>query len=195
MKRSTSVALVLLFSFSTISCDKLKNKWKLRTYEVGDKVDSLNGVYVYYNSRVGNVSGRNLASDGYNLGLKYQCVEFVKRYYYEHYNHKMPDSYGHAKDFFSPGLADGALSSRRNLYQYTNPSKSKPKVGDLLVYAPTAFNKYGYVAIVSKVGEKKVEIIQQNPGSHAPSRVNFALKHSSGKWRIDKVNIVGWLRK
>ncbi len=81
MKRSISVALVLLFSFSTISCDKLKNKWKLRTYEVGDKVDSLNGVYVYYNSNVGNVSGRNLASDGYNLGLKYQCVEFVKRYY------------------------------------------------------------------------------------------------------------------
>lgn len=195
MKRSISVALVLLFSFSTISCDKLKNKWKLRTYEVGDKVDSLNGVYVYYNSNVGNVSGRNLASDGYNLGLKYQCVEFVKRYYYEHYNHKMPDSYGHAKDFFSPGLTDGALSSRRNLYQYTNPSKSKPKVGDLLVYAPTVFNKYGHVAIVSKVDETHVEIIQQNPGSHAPSRVNFALKHSSGKWRIDKVNIVGWLRK
>lgn len=195
MKRSISVALVLLFSFNTISCDKLKNKWKLRTYEVGDKVDSLNDVYVYYNSRVGNVSGRNLASDGYNLGLKYQCVEFVKRYYYEHYNHKMPDSYGHAKDFFSPGLADGALSSRRNLYQYTNPSKSKPKVGDLLVYAPTAFNKYGHVAIVSKVGEKKVEIIQQNPGSRAPSRVNFELKHSGGKWKIDKANIVGWLRK
>jgi hypothetical protein len=46
---------------------------------VGQKIDSLNGVYVFYNGKVSNVSGRNKAPDGYNLGLKYQCVEFVKR--------------------------------------------------------------------------------------------------------------------
>ncbi|MFA0963395.1 hypothetical protein AB9P05_16445 [Roseivirga sp. BDSF3-8] len=50
------------------------------------------------------VSGRNLTPDGYNLGLKYQCGEFMKRYYYLHLNHKMPDSYGHARDFFNPSL-------------------------------------------------------------------------------------------
>jgi len=63
--------------------------------DVGEKVDSLNGVYVYYNGSVGHVSGRNLVPDGYNPGLKYQCVEFVKRYYYQHLNHKIPDSYRH----------------------------------------------------------------------------------------------------
>jgi len=50
---------------------------------------------VYYNGSVGHVSGRNLVPDGYNPGLKYQCVEFVKRYYYQHLNHKIPDSYRH----------------------------------------------------------------------------------------------------
>lgn len=39
-------------------------------YIVGQKVDSLNGVFVYYNSGVANVSGRNTTADGYNLGLK-----------------------------------------------------------------------------------------------------------------------------
>ena len=56
-------------------------------YSVGQRIDSLNGVFVYYNGSVSNVSGRNKASDGYNLGMKYQCVEFVKRYYLEYLNH------------------------------------------------------------------------------------------------------------
>lgn len=68
-------------------------------HTVGQAIDSLNGVYFYYNGSVDNVVGRNTTADGYNLGLKYQCVEFVKRYYFEHFNHKMPNSYGHAKDF------------------------------------------------------------------------------------------------
>src|SRR5690606_23830292 len=78
----------------------VKGKYAAYAHLVGKPVDSLNGVVVYYNGAVGHVLERNVAADGYNIGLKYQCVEFVKRYYYEHLQHKMPDSYGHAKDFF-----------------------------------------------------------------------------------------------
>ncbi|MGN2920302.1 hypothetical protein ACTFQ5_16360 [Aliivibrio fischeri] len=74
-----------------------------------------------------HVLERNVAADGYNLGLKYQCVEFVKRYYYEYFNHKMPDTYGHAKDFFNPDLPDGNLNKQRNLIQYKNGSLNPPK--------------------------------------------------------------------
>ena len=104
-------------------------------YYIGKKIDSFNNVSVYYNGNPKNVNGRNLTKDGYNLGLNYQCVEFVKRYYYEHYNHKMPDAYGHAKDFFDSKVKDGDLNSKRNLIQYTNPSKNKPKVGDLVIFS------------------------------------------------------------
>ena len=38
--------------------------------DVGQKIDSLNGVYVYYNGKTGNSVGRNRTEDGYNLGLK-----------------------------------------------------------------------------------------------------------------------------
>ncbi|MCR5077115.1 MAG: CHAP domain-containing protein, partial [Prevotella sp.] len=51
--------------------------------ERGVAVDSLDGVYVYYNGGVSQSSGRNTI-DGYNVGIRYQCVEFVKRYYYLH---------------------------------------------------------------------------------------------------------------
>ncbi len=165
------------------------------TYEIGQEIDSFNNIPVYYNGNVGNIDGRQLTNDGYNLGLKYQCVEFVKRYYYEHLNHKMPDSYGHAKDFFNPSVKDGKINKQRNLLQYTNLSVSKPKVNDLVIYSGTIFNKFGHVAIVTKVLESEIEIIQQNPGPYNNSRETYKLIYSYNKWYIDNHRIVGWLRK
>ncbi|MDR1878762.1 MAG: CHAP domain-containing protein [Bacteroidales bacterium] len=165
------------------------------TYAIGQPIDSLNGVFVFYNGGIDNVTGRNTTSDGYNLGLKYQCVEFVKRYYYEYLNHKMPDSYGHAKDFFDKTLSDGQKNKKRNLIQYTNPSRTKPKVDDLLIFDGTGSNKYGHVAIVSKVTDNETEIIQQNPGPFAQSRVTFQLDNQDDKWEIKNKRILGWLRK
>lgn len=162
---------------------------------IGQPVDSLNGVIVYYNGSIDNVSGRNTTDDNYNLGLKYQCVEFVKRYYYKRLNHRMPDSYGHAKDFFDTTLKDGQLNKRRNLIQYNNPGSSQPKVDDLIVFDGTKFNKYGHVAIVSQVSEYSVEIIQQNPGPNGKSRQSFSLKKENELWSIANDRILGWLRK
>ena len=164
-------------------------------FEVGQALDSLNGVKVYYNGGVGHTGKRNVASDGYNIGLTWQCVEFVKRYYYEFYHHKMPDSYGNAKDFFDPSLKDGELSEKRDLIQYTNPSIEKPRVGDLVVFDGTTGNPYGHVAIISKVTAQTIEIIQQNPGPFAPSRVNFLLD-TAGKpgYQIEEGRLLGWLR-
>lgn len=161
--------------------------------EIGDVVDSLNGVVVYYNGSVSNVSGRHII-DGYNVGLKYQCVEFVKRYYYQHYNHKMPNSYGHAKDFFNKNLNDGELNPDRDLIQYKNPSTTPPRVGDLLVMDGNTFNPYGHVAIISQISDDEIEIIQQNPGPAAPSRINIDLSSKEGNWKLNRSDILGWLR-
>ena len=163
--------------------------------EVGQKMDSLNGVFVYFNGGVSNVSGRNTSSDGYNIGLKWQCVEFVKRYYFEKLNHKMPDALGNAKDFFDPLLADSTLNVKRNLMQFKNGSVSKPKVEDLLIYDGTLTNSYGHVSIVSYIGEREIEIIQQNPGPFGEPREKFAFTFLNGKWVIGNDRILGWLRK
>lgn len=194
----SNLLLLMLFTLSVctiISCEKITRKLKYASFEVGDKVDSLQGIYVYYNNSVGNVLDRNTTADGYNIGLRYQCVEFVKRYYYEHLNHKMPNSYGHAKDFYVKGVADGAWINDRGLYQYSNPSSVMPQVNDLLVYDATIFNKFGHVAIVSKVTNSEIEIIQQNPGPVGPSRETYKLVKVKGKWRIEHDKILGWLRK
>jgi surface antigen len=162
---------------------------------IGQPIDSLNGVYVFYNGDVGNVTGRNLTRDGYNLGQKYQCVEFVKRYYYEHLNHKMADSYGHAKDFYDTNISDGQKNKKRGLTQYANPSGTQPKVNDLIIFTATTFNTYGHVAIVSQVTAREIEIIQQNPGPFGSSRETIPIKVKNGKWEITNKRVLGWLRK
>lgn len=182
--------VVIYFGFQFFNKQNLNSK-----YTIGQKIDSLNGVYVYYNGGVGHVLNRNTAPDGYNLGLKYQCVEFVKRYYYQYYHHKMPNSYGHAKDYFNATLSDGELNKQRNLIQYLNPSKVKPQTGDLLVYSGTVSNPYGHVAIISKVKDDKIEIIQQNPGAFGDSRVEIGLVKVDKTWKIENDRINCWLRK
>jgi surface antigen len=163
-------------------------------YEIGEPIDSLNHVQVFYNGSTSNVLERNTTSENYNLGLKYQCVEFVKRYYYEFLQHKMPDSYGHAKDFFNPAIADGQLNTQRNLLQFTNGSKSQPKVNDILVLDKSRTNSYGHVAIISAVEGGYIEIIQQNAGKYATSRDIMELIQEEGKWVIKNDRVLGWLR-
>lgn len=163
-------------------------------YQVGDVIDSLNGVEIYYNGGVNTSDGRNLSIDGYNLGIKYQCVEFVKRYFYQRHQHKMPDTYGHARDFFDNSLADGVWNEKRAMLQYVNGSQLTPKADDLVVFAPWLFNPYGHVAIIAEVHEHQVEIVQQNPGPFGPSREYFPLTQHDGLWYIDAPRLKGWLR-
>ena len=59
----------------------------------------------------------------------------------------------------------------------------------------TASNKYGHVAIISKVSENKIEIIQQNPGAFTKSRKTISLDKTNGAWKIKNKRILGWLRK
>jgi hypothetical protein len=107
----------------------------------------------------------------------------------------MPDSYGHAKDFFNKTLSDGQKNKQRNLVQYSNPSQTKPKVDDLLIFDGTILNKYGHVAIISNITEQGIEIIQQNPGSFGKSRETLSMENENGKWKINNDRVLGWLRK
>jgi hypothetical protein len=195
MKYKKLLLIILLIIISWFTYRISKNNNLNPNFEIGQPIDSLNSVIVYYNGGVNHVEKRH-TKDGYNLGLKYQCVEFVKRYYYEYLNHKMPDSYGHAKSFYDKMLIDGQLNTQRNLNQFSNPSMTKPQENDLIIMDKTIFNPFGHVAIISKITATEIEIIQQNAGAFSPSRVRFSLsKTIDGKWKIEQHKVLGWLRK
>lgn len=182
------VGLLALLYFSAMNINLNPN------HEVGEVVDELNGVKVYYNGAINTTSARNLSPDGYNIGLKYQCVEFVKRYYYEHFQHKMPESRGHAKDFFDPTVPHGEVNKARGLLQFYNRGNDKPAVNDLVVFKPWLMNRFGHVAIVSKVTSSEIEVIQQNPGPFGSTRETYALKSTQGRWFVENERLLGWLR-
>jgi len=189
--------LILFFSLILVAGlgYVLSRKYSLNTsYEVGQAIDSLHGVKVYYNGSVRHVEGRNLTPDNYNLGQKYQCVEFVKRYYYQRLHHKMPDPSGDAKDFYENGLSDGERNTKRNLIQFNNGSATCPDTSDLLVFGPSLFNPFGHVAIVSDVTGLELELIQQNPGPFGKSRVRIGIRSENGRWYLAESRVLGWLR-
>jgi len=190
-----SVLAVSLIMIQWSLAQPLKLLYKNMQHEIGQPIDELNGVIVYYNGNVSHVASRNVTADGYNLGLKYQCVEFVKRYYYTYFNHKMPNSYGHAKDFFNAQLKDGQMNSDRNLLQYKNGSANGPQVHDIIVWDGNQWNPYGHVAIVSAVYENAIEITQQNPGPSAPSRIQVEINIHQGTYTLNDPEILGWLHK
>ena len=166
----------------------------------GSPIDSYNGVTVYYYGNGGKTKHRNLSKDGYNFGLKYECTEFVKRYYYVHFNHNMPVTYGNAKDFYNNNIKDGQRNIQRDLIQYSNPSRTKPKEGDLIIFPSNKFNHFGHVAIISKVTNNEIEVVQQNMG--LSTRATYGLLKTDNGWEVKenfasliKINPLGWLRK
>ncbi len=181
---------ILLLCLTFVFCDAFND----HEVEVGTIIDTLNGVEVYFNGKdFTKVIGRHITKDGYNLGLKYQCVEFAKRYYYEVFHHKMPHTNGHAKDFFDQSLPDKAFNKKRGLMQYRNVREYQPMVNDILIYDGYPGNRFGHMAIISRVNENEIEIVQQNTGMK--SRATIPLVRFYQYWTVADYNVLGWLRK
>lgn len=159
--------------------------------EVGMKIDSYKGVAVYNNGKDYTENhGKNYSKDGYFYGYKWQCVEYIKRFYYEAKEHKMPDVYGNAKDFFDVKVKQGNLNKSRGLYQYRNGDNVKPEVDDIIVFNNT---KYGHIAIVSDIGKDYIEIVQQN--IYDTPRQKLSLTESNGIYTVGTSRKpAGWLR-
>lgn len=160
--------------------------------EIGTVLDTYQGVPVYENGLNYTQSyGKNYSKDGYYYGQKWQCVEFVKRFFYDAKGHKMPNVYGNAKDFFDGTLPQGAYNSQRGLYQFRNGGYMKPAVDDLVVFQNSLF---GHVAIITRVSDNEIEVIQQN--IYASPRETYKLEVKNGNYIIGNgKSPVGWLRK
>ena len=70
--------------------------------------------------------GRHHSSDGYYLGQKWQCVEFIKRFYFEARRHRVPEVMGHARDYFDPLVVHRGMNTRRGMVQFVNGGDEPP---------------------------------------------------------------------
>lgn len=126
----------------------------------GDILDSWRGVEVVHNGKpYWKSQGRHFAESGYYYGKKWQCVEYIKRFFYDALGHEMPDVMGHANSFFNPEIPHGGINTQRGLIQFRNGLDEPPRPDDLLVWR---YGTYGHVAIVTRVEREAIQVIQQN---------------------------------
>jgi surface antigen len=102
---------------------------------------------------------------------------------------------GTQKSFFDTTLPDGAINQKRMLQQFKNGGVNVPMVEDIIVFDAWALNPYGHVAIITKVNESSVEVIQQNPGQFGSPRDVLLLEVNSDHWTVADGRVLGWLRK
>ncbi|MBM3712836.1 MAG: CHAP domain-containing protein [Actinobacteria bacterium] len=151
---------------------------------------SYNGVKIYSNGSISYASNDYNNYNGTNTGMKWQCVEFVNRYYLIVNNKNIRIAGTNAVDYYS-------TASQRSMYNYANNSSVSPAVGDILCFG----GGLGHVAIIREVGSNYVRITQQN-GTNTTSDLNFTLTMSvsNGNYNISATNlssslyIQGWLK-
>lgn len=158
----------------------------------GTLLGSFNGVNAYSNcnanfdySTVVTYPNYYNFETGINTGLKYQCVEFVNRYYKIVYglDLKSKGVFGNANSYFSNANSAG-LSS------YPNGGSVSPQVGDILC---SNGGSYGNVAIIKNVNANSIDVIQQNFSNSncyaTLSRTGNTISGFSSNYPIE-----GWIR-
>lgn len=185
LKRFLQVSVLLLTLFGSLRLYYNKS--------VGDVIDNYNGVEVYFNNIPFTSKGESFSEDGYFYGKKYRSMEYVKRYYDEKLDHKIPEDISYGEEIFDESIKDGELNKKANLTQYSNPSNYPVKDGDILVLKRAFYDPKGHVAIVSKVQEDSIEIVQQN--CWKTTRRELELEKTDNSWKIKNDRVLGRLQK
>lgn len=136
---------------------------------------------VYSNGPTYGSSSYN-SVEGYSTGLRYQCVELCRRFYFQYYGKKMGAD-ANAKDFFSK-------CSSWNMTAFANGGVMAPKPGDILCYNEKAGGGMGHVEPIVEVGPDYVIVVRQNvyPSTHVGQR------YSRQGNTINVANLQGWIR-
>lgn len=151
----------------------------------GDVVGTFNGITAYSNGSVNYNSGVYST-----VGLKWQCVEYVNRYFYQKLAHKNLIHTGNAKDYYG-------TAASKDLNAYANGGGTAPAVGDMLVSNGGSF---GHIAIIREVGANYVKVIQQNwSNAAADNSMQLAMTVSNGTYSVagfpGSYPVQGWLRR
>jgi len=165
----------------------------------GTNLGIFNNTTVYSNGSTGTVcSGSNCRSmfNGQDVGLKWQCVEFVNRYYLTNYGINPRNLAGgaHANGFWAESYA-----ARLGMTRYANGGTVAPQTGDMILSLGGTF---GHIAIVRSISGNQVRVAQQNWYQNSTDVDHtLSLSISNGRYTVGPFGssssypIVGWMRR
>ena len=173
MNRILLLGVILILIYLSVCSDPI------RTDPICGVTD--NGVVAYCKISQYDLVDHHL--DGLPTGKKWQCVEFVRRYYMQIHRLTFPsvaDAYEMMK---LTELIDIDTQQPRPCTFYS-PLKSTPQKDDIIILE---HEKYGHTAIVVAVQGNRIRIAEQNWDP-------WVAPHYSRELSVDDPRIIGWLR-
>ena len=161
----------------TIPGDALKIPAEASEKNYGDFIGTYRGVPAYSNG------ANTTTGEG-----KYQCVEYVKRFY--------KDAMGVKHEWTGNAITYYDNAAEKGLIRYPNGSSVAPKPDDILVF-DVLNDTWGHVAIITEVGDDYVNIIEQNVRRNNAYAKLTLKRDELGNYYIEsgrKRPVKGWCR-
>ncbi|MEW6049537.1 MAG: CHAP domain-containing protein [Candidatus Zixiibacteriota bacterium] len=159
----------------------------------GAEIASYQNVDAY---STGEWNGTGCSNGSTTYGYKWQCVEYVKRFYGVEVGDPISTSWGEAKNAFSKKDQDDVGP---NLVAYSQGSSTKPQPGDILCFGEAEGEENsGHVGIIAEVGSNYVKMIDQNRAtSSVDNPIQLSLS-TQAPYSVQSIGggyvVQGWLR-
>ena len=171
----------------------------------GKELGNNEGVVGYSNCRDDYYSDQTFINGHHKIpsGLKWQCVEYARRYYQEKFGITFHDVEG-ASDIWNLEFVWNLRENKTHSFKsYPNKlSKTSPQVHDLVIYQKSHHLPYGHVAVVVDVDKDRqlVFIAEQNWTNDIWQNSNYSRvlqlkKDSLGTFELQDdsgFEIIGW---
>jgi len=136
--------------------------------------------------------------DGTYTGIKWQCVEYARRWLLINKGVVYGDV-DIAADIWNLKFVTRIKDKAKLKFEsYTNGDSNAPQIGDLLIYAK-AYLKTGHVAVISNIDKKSqsIDVVEQNFNNtkwkgHIARSIPY-VKRKNQVWILDPY-IIGWKR-
>ena len=146
-----------------------------------------------------------LNSTAYCSGMKWQCVEYARRWLMENRNIIFGDVQ-YATDIWQLSGAVNLSDKARPLtaVRYTNGTATEmPKTADLLIYDTSYAPITGHVSVIVEVGPDSINVAEQNYSSYKWAAYDYSQKlgitcmqkeQGEVRYSIADTGVIGWIR-
>ena len=158
-----------------------------------------NNVIAYSNGNDSFYSGESNYFNGIYMGLKWQCVEYARRWIFTEKNLVFESIQGANLIWTQLKFVERVKDGKRfPLKHHWNGSPSPPLNGTLIIYPIQNAMPYGHVAVIVQVLPKSIRIAEQN-FHFSPWKDHYAreipMKTINGSYFVqDQYQIYGWIQ-
>lgn len=130
-----------------------------------------NGTPAYSNG--GSAHGKSGFESNGSLGMKWQCVEFSRRWLWDHAGLMLPDIHIAAQIFSIPYVFNAA-GEQVEVRPVRNNSTEKPTPNSFIIYCSAVGSFPGHIGVIVEVTDTEVRVADQNRFCHPWDKKSYS---------------------